>query len=293
VASVDVEVQAELLENGTVAALKEAARLQTEIGDLKVERAVLQKRSAKQLQELRALVQPPQMPGRRAAAEPADRLARAKSEEVFKADLTVGGSAPSTATPKPPAVVAAAKALEQLAVHDISSDGKEGVVEGMFRARVDTDPETVGGPRHVAGEGGPSMHAEEDDTNTAKSDYPSDPSMLYVQRVAELEQHNDGLQQQLGKLHQAESALHAENKEKNDLIAHLMQRANLKGDMWGANMQRQERGFWRRELRGGGLRELQLTIEETQSDNIRLRNEIQVMAERFRTELAETWINFN
>lgn len=293
-ASIDAEVQAELLEDGTVAALKEAARLQTEIEDLKVERAVLQKRSAKQLQELRSLVQPPRMLGRRAAAELAEKPAGAAGKEMYKADLTAGGSAPSAATPKPPPVAAVAKALEQLAVHDISSDGEEAIVDGTLRPQVDVRVETVDGPRqprHIAGEAGPMVHPEgeqcEDETaDTAESDYHTDPSMLYVQRVAELEQHNEGLKQQLDKLHQAESALRAENKDKNDLITHLMQGANLKGDLLGADRRGQERGFWRRELRGGGLRELQQTIEETQSDNIRLRNEIQVMAGRFRTVLS-------
>jgi len=51
-------VQAELDEDGTVAAFAESVQLRMEIDDIRVEKAVLEKRTAKQVQELPALVPP-------------------------------------------------------------------------------------------------------------------------------------------------------------------------------------------------------------------------------------------
>uniref|UniRef100_A0A7S4VGA0 Uncharacterized protein n=1 Tax=Alexandrium monilatum TaxID=311494 RepID=A0A7S4VGA0_9DINO len=274
----DVAAQVELSDDGTVAALAESVQLRTEIDDIHVEKALLEKRTAKQLQELRALVEPARVPGRRELGQPAAaaEASGAVAAPAAGAARTGGGAAVPAAGSGTGAaggglLVAAAEGAQcrPVVYHDISSDG-EGKPERHRRPLPDPDAgvssDDEEGPEYSAG-------------------------MLYVQQVADLEQRNDGLRQELEDLHEAERGLRAEIKEKTDLIARLMQKANFPQPS-SAAAHGQERAFWRtRQSKRWShsdeeFRDLERIIEETREDNLRLRNDIQIMAEEFRKVIS-------
>jgi len=157
--------------------------------------------------------------------------------------------------------------VREVVYHDISSDGEDG-----------TERPTPMPPD-------PDQDSSSDDEQPEYS-----AGMLFVQTVADLEQRNDVLRQELDDLHEAERGLRAGIKEKTDLIARLIERAKLPQPSRAA-AGGQEQGFWRSRRRNeadGESRDLERTIEETQEDNIRLRNDIQTMSEEFRKVLAAT-----
>merc|ERR1711971_621268 len=128
------------------------------------------------------------------------------------------------------------------------------------------------------------------------------PEFLYMQRVDELEIRTRELSQELADMHAVERRLKAEIREKNELVAHLVAKANAKkGPAFGAAA-----AVGRAIFVPGGLphasdaaiplpprtgskrqvRELERLVEETTEDNIRLRNDLQTLAREFRQVLA-------
>merc|ERR1712183_46449 len=139
--------------------------------------------------------------------------------------------------------------------HDISSDGEEDRLEG--------------------GEDSPPAEP-----------YPA--GLLYVQRIEELEQLGEILRTRLSDLHERERALRMEQKDKNDLIAHLMKKSNI-SDLNAEDAASGKLGdpFWRRGLQqADSVEAVESVIQETTQENIRLRNDMKIMAEELRKALA-------
>ncbi|CAE8652674.1 unnamed protein product, partial [Polarella glacialis] len=266
-AFVAAEVQVELL-GDSLAAVQERQRLLLSIEDLRIEKALLVKRAARDLQELLSIVRSQEQEVKRESEEKEQQRKKEKEERMAAYRTPRGPQAHWSSSLSPSGaddddVLVVPPEVEH---HDISSDGEE--ANGRHWADVDEEDLPLAEP------------------------YPA--GLLYVQRVSELEAQSDLLKQRLESLHAAEDFLQRENKEKNDLIAVLMRKANLPMDA----PQKMDRTAQKKEVTGhwwvqGGqtdlaedARELEHVIEETTEDNIRLRNDIKIMADELRKIIA-------
>lgn len=258
----DAAVEAKLGQYEDLATLRDRQRLKTELDDLLVAKAVLEKRTARELRELRALMpQPKPKPKPRAAPH---------GPHLEGASGTMAGGAGSGSQP--------------VLAFDISSDGEDG------QRRVELPTDEVELP--VGG---------------AEPEYSEE--QLLMQRISELEQRTDVLRRALEALYEAERGLKAENKEKSELLAYLLERVDKRrppptgaaaavgkavfvppGVAAEAERQRQAEGpsMHRQEHRGSSeedIAEMESVVDELQEDNIRLRNDIKTMSDEFRQVL--------
>ncbi|CAK0864706.1 unnamed protein product, partial [Prorocentrum cordatum] len=70
----------------------------------------------------------------------------------------------------------------------------------------------------------------EPDSDAEADAPPPPPNLVYIERVAELEQRSDGLRRELAAAHEDERALRAGIHDKNQLVAHLARKAELSGN---------------------------------------------------------------
>eukprot|EP00929_Paragymnodinium_shiwhaense_P049611 TRINITY_DN25012_c0_g1_i1.p1 TRINITY_DN25012_c0_g1~~TRINITY_DN25012_c0_g1_i1.p1 ORF type:complete len:726 (-),score=277.49 TRINITY_DN25012_c0_g1_i1:173-2350(-) len=149
--------------------------------------------------------------------------------------------------------------------HDIGSDGQDSP------GRVHTDDE--------------GDDADKDDTTPR---YPAE--LVWLQALSELEQGNDTLMEELETLHDRERMLRDEIKEKNQLIAHLTRKSQLfDSDVEGPKLEQSSGGLLKmlrwQDNKEKRQEELERFIEATTDDNIRLRNDVQLMANELRKAL--------
>lgn len=250
-----------------LAAVRERQQLQTELEDVRVEKALLEKRAGQELRELRALARDEE----RRRAEGAEAAA-------------VGAVVAAAATTAPASEAAAPGAAAE------TSSAKAGAADASAPcAEVQPVPAAVlahGAQTPELPVGGAHEREVLDEEEDALEPYPA--GLVYVQRVAELEQATDALRQHLQQLHQSEQMLRAQNKEKAELIAHLMRKAKITdlrdldfGD-GGLDAWRAQRG----EDPEADAEDLTRIIEETTQDNIRLRNDIRIMSDELRKVLT-------
>ncbi|CAE7468379.1 unnamed protein product [Symbiodinium sp. CCMP2592] len=114
---------------------------------------------------------------------------------------------------------------------------------------------------------------------------------LYVQKIEELEQQNDGLEQDLDLLASSKQCLLDDSKEKEELISFLMRTVRSDGSELENPASMKKPGAGAKIfglLRGPGrsqrtqLEELQKVAEEAMMDNLRLRKDLRILAEEFR-----------
>lgn len=114
---------------------------------------------------------------------------------------------------------------------------------------------------------------------------------LYVQKIEELEQQNDGLEQDLDLLASSKQCLLDDSKEKEELISFLMRTVRSDGSELENPGSLKKPGAGAKFLgllRGPGrsqrtqLEELQKVAEEAMMDNLRLRKDLRILAEEFR-----------
>mmetsp|Transcript_50433 Transcript_50433/g.119921 ORF Transcript_50433/g.119921 Transcript_50433/m.119921 type:complete len:983 (-) Transcript_50433:80-3028(-) len=108
--------------------------------------------------------------------------------------------------------------------------------------------------------------------------YPA--GLLYVQRVDELEDRTESLRIDLKRMHEIEQSLRVQSREKSDLIAYLMKKARNRDD--DATPKR------RLQVCEQDIDELEMIIEETLQDNVRLRDDVQNMSRELRRWLDPT-----
>ncbi|CAK9086494.1 unnamed protein product [Durusdinium trenchii] len=205
--------------------------------DLEIEKALLEKRAMRELQDLESLVKHLEEERRRKAAKQAEN--RLAPKPTAREESEVAGDWQGAAPPRcqlgeddlPPVVPVAVQsawfAAQKVEFHDISSDGEE--------QETHQPPET-------------------DDVQ-----YPA--GLHYVQRVAELEAQSDELKLRLEELHASESAMRRESQEKNDLITVLLQKAKLPNSETGL-------GLW------GDLCTRRFSGEQTAKEAIAIRLEV-------------------
>jgi len=126
----------------------------------------------------------------------------------------------------------------------------------------------------------------------ADDDADAEPAELhYVQRIEELEHGTETLKGDLDHMHTRERHLREELKEKNELIANLMRKAKLTDlDGVGPAVEATQQPFWKSAwsaMTRHSTEDLQQVIEDVTEDNIRLRNDVQIMAEGLRKALTE------
>ncbi|CAL1141478.1 unnamed protein product [Cladocopium goreaui] len=171
-------------------------RLLQQLEDLNIEKALLEKRAAREVQDLESLVKLQQDDLRRRREAKSDSPKPLPKKQEMTQDFVVESDwqGEDDVLPVVPVDVQSAWfAAQKVEFHDISSDGED-VLDAEQR------PEEV-------------------------QEYPA--GLHYVQRVAELEAQSDELKQCLEALHASESALRRESQEKNDLIAVLLRKAKL------------------------------------------------------------------
>lgn len=237
----ETSVQAEL-DPGLVA-YQTHQDLATQLEDLRIEKVLLEKRTSRELHELRNLYR--------------DLDRRHSAKEIIT---------PLSGTGKDDQTLEAITEEGEKRHHDISSDSESGAVSKRGHRQTPSS-ERSSSPNEA---------------------YPA--GFVFVQRVEELEERNECLHQQLAALHESERSLRNNNKEKNDLIAHLLRRANLSGNE-SVNSAAAQNGsrFWQRNRQTEQERDcahLQCMIDETNEDNVRLRNDVQTLAEELRKALA-------
>lgn len=268
----DVGVQTDAVSSLRV--IERTLQLRRDVEDSRVNKALLEKRTARKLQELQELVQ--------SIENGQDPVVVDFSYHLIEGGMGVPGSLSGEVTLESSHHSTLQPSVEpQLSgtqVHNAHSDLTRDLQED---AQTTTKGSVGNAERSVAAA-----------DVTMQEPYPA--ALYYVQRVAGLEQQTAELRIDLEQLHECERSLRAENAEKNALIARLMVKAGL-NDLTGfaSRGPRSVSGehvvpFWRRE-RGDKVKdvqELQSIIEETTEDNIRLRNDIQVMAADVRKALA-------
>lgn len=115
--------------------------------------------------------------------------------------------------------------------------------------------------------------------------------MLYVQKIAELEELNAQLQRDLELLRASEQCLLADSDVKEDLIARLMRSSHQKEDDGTAGRTPGRLSLWglgsllvqgRNSKTSAQLEELERLAQESLLDNIRLRKDLRALAEEYR-----------
>eukprot|EP00439_Symbiodinium_sp_Y106_P071664 s2005_g12.t3 len=252
----EVEVQAELEFSDSLQALRRRALMQ-EIDDIRIEKALVERRAARELKDLEALVLnlDRQLQSRRAESTKVAKQEAAEAEP-WRGDL-------DEAVPSVPADVQSEWfAAQKVEFHDISSDGEEDVRRSRAPLETEAEEEPVEAPA----------------------------GLVFVQRIAELEMRSDELKQQLEELHHSESALRKENQEirgeKNDLIAVLLRKAKLPESKPAGSARSAPGGHWWSQASQRSaqedIQELERIVEDTTEDNIRLRNDIKIMSDELR-----------
>lgn len=126
---------------------------------------------------------------------------------------------------------------------------------------------------------------------------PQDSDLLYVQKIVELEETNMGLERQLKLIQESQQTLEEDNKEKNDLISDMLKRVKpaepTTGGYGGGGRKRFLGGLLSRKDRPKASKrtdadweELERVAEEAMLDNMRLRNDLQLLAKELRKALA-------
>jgi len=292
----DTGVQAELDEDGSIAAALERCKLRAELDDIRVAKALLDKRTARELQELRALVAQPAKP--------------APKPEVKEARHVQGSPRDPPALPVAPQAPRPPKGIEE-----DWYDQPEGAAQPPVEFR-------QAAAAAVAGQIGAlvpaatqqnkvdvhSLVSDSDDEEEQDVELP--PEFVQVQRVAELEEKNEVLRLELAQLHEAERGVRADVKEKNELIAHLLEQVDARkapatgaaaavgrsvflpaGSAAAAEVQRRVRGEQKdvskkRLTATEDLEQMEEIVQEITDDNIRLRNDLQIMVGEYRKVLA-------
>jgi len=174
-------------------------------------------------------------------------------------------------------------------------DTGDEVVQAPLRRSDGDDGRTGGGPSprrgavvyDIGSDNDDPLEMELEPDSDAEADAPPPPpNLVYIERVAELEQRSDGLRRELAAAHEDERALRAGIHDKNQLVAHLARKAELSGNRSAAAHAGDA------PARGGGrsreesTAELERVLAEATEENVRLRNDIQVLAGEFRQALS-------
>merc|ERR1712066_92998 len=131
------------------------------------------------------------------------------------------------------------------------------------------------------------------------ADAPNTSGMLYVQKIAELEELNKSLGRDLELLRETEQCLLQDSREKDDLTAFLMRKVKLAELEEGASRRRENakprtgntalsmigRMFpqqARRDAPIADVDELEHEAAEALRDNVRLRNDLRVLGEEYK-----------
>lgn len=141
-----------------------------------------------------------------------------------------------------------------------------------------------------------SQPVKQEEAEPARLVEPASSGLLYVQKIAELEELSAGLERDLELIRESEQVLVQDRAEKDDIISYLMRRVRCveSGSGAAATEQPGAGGAWgflagawgalgnKSQDREGDVEELERIAEEMLLDNIRLKNDLRTITQEFR-----------